>query len=72
MCDALQIKQSVCDSLCDGSECMRSFGWHMFPEGVGPGLIYFINFKSDKLAAAAIALLISSLREIRDWENGKW
>jgi hypothetical protein len=42
---------------------MWSFGWHMFPEEVGPGLIYFINLKSDKLAAEAIALLTSPLRE---------
>lgn len=37
----------------------------MFPEGAGPGLIYLINFKSDRLAEAARCCLFLSLPTVR-------
>lgn len=37
----------------------------MFPEGAGPGLIYLINFKSDRLAEAAARCLFLSLTTVR-------
>ncbi len=49
----------------------------MFPEGAGPGLIYLINFKSDRLAEAARCCLFLSLPTVRygalwKWEWGKF
>lgn len=49
----------------------------MFPEGVGPGLIYLINFKSDRLAEATRHCLFLSLPTVRygalwKWEWGKF
>lgn len=47
----------------------------MFPEGPGPGLIYLINFKSDRLAEAVARCLFLSLATVRyggPRENGNW
>ena len=38
----------------------------MFPEGAGPGLIYLINFNSDRLATAA-QLPITLLAHCEIW-----
>lgn len=71
LCTALQIRWSVCDSLML-VKSKQSFGLPMFPEGARPGLIYLINFKSDRLPEAARRCLFLSFPKVRYGALWKW